>query len=655
MPRMQLTYGLCAGVFLMLLTGVLSPAAAGQEQTLYASISLNVRWEIEEKDTINKGSYTLSMQGTLHLDPQSVQGQDGKALVPVALRYVADAMSGSYHYNETVTAKEPDCDDPALARYSGGGAVSAAEGSVLNVSRMKHLASPYLDKLNAEQRQFLAQVAEKSLLVDYYEFACGPRERPTVPGQYQQSDCKYKDTQKTINPGSFALAFQIPEGGSMNDFRTWQANVGSMPVSFKVSLSDLPDDFNLPAYKPPHSKGGNVTYSVTWSIGKAALNPIDVEVQEVSFHYDKNKDQSIELWHHGTPPQRITSPEWKRGGKNKPAAFVRKYPFLVKATFKSRRPVKAATIRAYETVTAGRGFGGELTQDGDLEIRGQEITGHFRIKEPQETIGTHKVTWQWEGDIEFKDEPGKIKAHLGESDHTIYIVGGTPDPLARPYEYAVRKGCEWADGTEGGNPTFWKIWGNFKDIPTPDGSGILTYGGHHEEPKVGTTNALLTNGVGICGAWADFFKDTVGVHGIYVHKVEIRPKAPYDLLVVKDGLPCQGNPSHPLRVFTEHMLNAHGGTYYDPSYCFDIEDIHAYETWVFKGYCIEADVLHHYENNLSDCSSIAENPAVPGDKDRKSVMQNSLADCLINLGGDLGNHIKYGCYPNKDEECEVYE
>jgi hypothetical protein len=643
MPRMPLIYGLCAGAFLMLLTGVLSSAAAEQEQTLHASVSLNVRWEIEEKSTINKGSYTLSMQGTLHLDPQSVQGQDGKALVPVALRYTADAMSGSYHYNETVTAKEPDCDDPALARYSGGGAVSAAEGSVLSVSRMKHLAAPYLDKLNAEQRQFLAQLPEQNLLVDYYEFACGPRERPTVPGEFQQSDCKYKDTQKTINPGSFALAFQIPEGGSMSDFRTWQANAGSMPVSFKVALSDLPDEFNLPACKPPHSKGGDVTYSVTWSIGKAALNPMDVEVQEVSFHYDKNKDQSIELWRHGTPPKRITSPEWKRGGKNKPAAFVRDYPFLVKATFKSRRPVKAATIRAYETVTAGRGFGGELTQDGDLEIRGQEITGHFRIKEPQETIGTHKVTWQWEGDIEFKDEPGKIKAHLGESDHTIYIVGGIPIQNACPYEYAVRKGCEWADGTEGGDPTLWKIWENFWDIPAPAG-GILSY--DHKEEWLGTTNALLTNGKGKCGAWADFFKDTVGVHGIPVDKVVITPDDPYDRLVARP-IPGQGNPN-PLRVFKDHSINAYGGLYFDPSYglC-TVEDLVAYENDMFKGYCDYEAVQFHYNNGLSSCSKIV-------DPDENS-MANRLADCLIDLGEDPDN----GCYANKElvreVSAEVYE
>jgi len=644
----------------MLLTGVLSPAAAEEDQTLQGRVTLNVRWEIDEEDTIDKGSYTLSMSGTLNLDPQSVQGQDGKALVPISLRYAADGMSGSCHYNRTVIDKDPHCPDPVLAKYSGGGPVSAAEGSVLNVRRMKHVTAPYLDKLSPSQRQYLAQLPGQNLLVDYYEFACCPYERPPVRGIHQQSDCTYKNTEGTLNPGGFSLGFRIPAGGEMKGSRDWQADASTRPPSFKVALSDLPDEFKWPAVKPPQTDKGNVSYSVSWEFGKAVLAPLDGEVQEVSFHYtDGSQDQqrSIELWRHGTPPKRITSPEWVKGRSvNKPAAFVRNYPFLVKARFKCRKPVKAATIRANETVTAGRGFGGELTQVGELTIEGQTITGQFKIKEPPETIGTHKVTWQWEGDIEFKDESGTIKAHLGESDHTIYIVGGIPNPLARPYEYAVRKGCEWADGTEGGDPTFWKIWGNFKDIPTPDGSGILTYGGHHEEPKVGTTNALLTKGKGICGAWADFFKDTVGVHGIYVYKVEIRPQAPYDLLVVKDGLPCQGNPSHPQRVFTEHMLNAYGGAYYDPSYWFDIErDLHAYETWVFKGYCIEAEVLHHYENNLSDCSSLAENPAVSGDKDRKSVMQNSLADCLINLGGDLGSHLKYGCYPNKDEECEVYE
>ena len=156
---------------------------------------------------------------------------------------------------------------------------------------------------------------------------------------------------------------------------------------------------------------------------------------------------------------------------------------------------------------------------------------------------------------------GKIKANLGESEHTIYIVGGVRAENARAYTYAVELGCKWAEGKEGGDDTFQLIWEEFWDIPAPNG-GTLSYK-HEKQTLTGTTDELLTNGKGGRGAWADFFKDIVGIHGIPILKIGIYPKktvpekSRFNTIVVKEG-PAQGN-SKPARVFLiTHSMNSMG-------------------------------------------------------------------------------------------------
>ncbi len=332
---------------------------------------------------------------------------------------------------------------------------------------------------------------------------------------------------------------------------------------------------------------------------------------------------------------------------NEPAAFVREYPFLVKVVFDCRRPVKAAEIRADETGDSGSCFGGELTQVGDLTISGKQISGEFIIKTPQPVVGTHKVRWQWEGDIEFEDEPGKIKANLGESEHKIYIVGGVPAENARAYKHAVDLGCEWAQGTEGGDDTFGQIWSKFWDVPAP-GGGILSY--THEEKWKGTTNALLTNSAGKCGAWADFFRDIVGIHGIQILKISIYPKkavpnqsckSDFDTIVVKEA-PAQGN-SNPARVFFEHVLNEFSGTYYDPSYHVGLSgSLQDYENKMFHGYCSSSEVIDIINSGVTTCTQINHSNA----QQREAL----IADCLIKADND-----GKACVPNQRDECEVYE
>ena len=517
------------------------------------------------------------------------------------------------------------------------------------MQRMKHLASAYLDKLTPMQKQFLAQIPGQELLLDFYQFGCVLPGRFVVSGMCQGRDCKYDKCEKKISLGRVSLGFKIPSSGKMEGHRNWKASPKTFESIFIVSLADLPDKMGLPAYKPAQSTGGDVTYNVTWAFGKAVLKPLDGEVRTVSFNYtDGSQDQehSLKLLHHN-PSRPVEPPEWIRGDVvPEPAAFVRDYPFLVKAVFDCRRPVKAAEIRADETGDSGSCFGGQLTQVGDLTISGKQISGEFVIKTPQKVIGTHRVRWQWEGDIEFEDEPGKIKANLGESEHTIYIVGDVPTRNTRAYKHAVDLGCEWAEGTDGGADTFGQIWSKFWNIRAPNG-GILSYA--HKPECPGDTNALLTNNEGKCGAWADFFKDTVGIHGIQILKIGIYPKnaemtipgeSCFDTIVVKEG-PAQGNPE-PARVFFEHVLNELNGIYYDPSYHYEFSgSLNGYENEMFQGYCRSLEVKDLINSGKTRCAQI--------NHSNKQQREALIAECLIKAEDD-----GTACVPNRDE-CEVYE
>jgi len=310
---------------------------------------------------------------------------------------------------------------------------------------MKHLASPYISKLSSDKKQYLAQMPGQELLLDYYDFSCGFAADPSkVSGV-----CGEKPSKKSIYVGSMLLGFKIPDSGEMKGHRSWTARTVR-----NFSLSDLPKKMGRPAYKP-ESPGGGVTYNVTWAFGEP-IKPINGEVTTVSFKYNSRDKKSLQLLYHN-PKHPIEPPEWVRGATlNEPAAFVREHPFRVKAVFNCYRPVKAAEIHAKEVQKVSV-FGGELTKVGDLEISGNQVSGEFIIKTPQDVIGTHKVQWEWEGQIEFKDEPGKIPVNFGTSEHTIHIVGKEPTKNTNAYKYAVALGCRWAEGTKGGDETLYQI------------------------------------------------------------------------------------------------------------------------------------------------------------------------------------------------------
>ncbi len=645
---------------MLILTSAVSNAGADSLKTLPAQIDVNISWNIDKSSTNRNGSLLMQIAGTMKLDPRSVKTSDKHAFVPVMLHYSLDGLTGYYNYQDTLTDKNPprNCSRPLISTYKGIGKVTAARGSLMRVNRMKNLASPSINKLSPNQKQYFVQIPGQELLLDYYDLSCGFAAQPsTVPGKSRGGthDCSYSDRKKSIGLGNILLGFKIPDSGEMKGHRKWTAHANSKP-SFAISLADLPEKMRRPAYKPAKSPVGNVTYNVTWAFGKA-VKPIDVEVETVSFKYT-NEKRSLQLLHHA-PERPVKSPEWTSGGKNQPAAFVRDYRFPVKVVFKCKRPVEDAKIHAIEEVieNKGSGFGGKLThKKGGLTITDEQISGEFFIKTKPKVIGTHRVKWIWKGKIKFKDEPGQIPMELGETKHTIHIVGKEPTKKTNAYKYAVELGCKWAEGLVGGSQAFDAIWESFSDIPAPPDvprGGILSY--KHKKEWKGNTNALLTEGAGKCGAWADFFKDTVGSHGIEISKIGIYPKNPglttdcksvpgtlcFDTIVVNEG-PAQGNPK-PARVFNEHVLNKYNGIYFDPSYHVMFSgSLNRFENKLFHGYCLSYQLIDFVNQKPTPkCGEIYHK-----DPQQREAL---IADCIIN------NDSTEGCVPNRTEVCEVYE
>jgi len=631
--------------------------AKGPEETMQAEFTANVHWKFEKKKNTREGTMKLNATTILELD-RAGSGLDHKPLLtPVALQYKGNTFFGTLTFSETLIQNDsppPDC-DPLIEEYTGTKAFSyspPANSIHLSGNRFGIIKQQVKSLASGEgAQQFLAQLLSQSQLPSsYYDFhAGGISGWQVISGtkrKHNKDGCYYADVEKKVTFSTIGLRFPILEDAPINGSETWRINIDRPPKNFSMKLSQI-DIGNEVNFRPDSVKtaDGSATYSISWSLGKSSWKPPEVEIQKVFFKYkggDQNPEKCLQLWKHGNPEKKIESPEWVRGyTKNKKAAFVKDYLFRVKAEFQSRKPVKSAKIRAIETVIDGTGFGGNLEQVGELKISGTKITGEFIIKTAQEKIGTHTISWKWEGDIELEDAPGgQIKTDLGESEHTIYIVGGIPNTNVRAYEYAVKLGCKWAEGTEGGDTTFWGIWNSFEGIPSPNPQEKNLKYDHVGEWT--TTNELLTNDEGKCGAWTDFFKDTVGVHGIDVVQVVIRPMPPYDILVTH---PISGQANfNPTRVFINHAIVWYGGQYFDPSYKVEpYVGLTKYENKMFAGYCKKVDVDNYRnqrQNRSGSCALVGVDNI------------SELADCLIYYPDHNF------CRPNntsEGSECEVYE
>lgn len=449
-------------------------------------------------------------------------------------------------------------------------------------------------------------------------------------------DCNgCKKTTERID-SAFGIDINADMAGKKSGSATWTSTKHPLDGP-GASVIDIGGEQKL---GPERDMRGRARYTLTWSLGE--VRSAELTIKEVRFNYDGNKNANVPLFSHNTDRE-ITAPEWTAHGDRKPAAFVRNVPFKVMAVLgvEGKRIEKAEIWAEEEVEDQGssfkRGFEGlkkELVSFKKGETRKEvELT----VKRPQNVIGVNRVRWSWRANVWYhgakEPEETEIKTGVQQgsdfTEHTIYIVGGRPVKEKNAYEFAVKKGCQWAEGETGGERAFKAIWDKFWDIECPEGSGCVMRYEHKHSAE--TDVELMRTGKGKCGAWTDFFMDVVGSQGIAVERFTVKAKKSMGLstMVVRPG-PAQGN-RQPARNFTNHALVKYSGKFYDPSYhtvvpASPVEELHLYENESFSGYCSREDETACLEK----CGAEA--------------TEDSFAECLIS---------RCECRRNNPLECEV--
>lgn len=279
---------------------------------------------------------------------------------------------------------------------------------------------------------------------------------------------------------------------------------------------------------------------------------------------------------------------------------------------------------------SSKGFGIPQTNapngQGEQTLPETAVTGSFPTID-YFNAPDNEMVWKVSAGGDFKE--------FGRSKMTVYVVGGEPKTNAR-FETVYYVGCKGGKGTSGGSAAVNKIYSTMFMKPTlgvtktkpryaSNGSeDPLKY--EHAQGNY-TTQTLLVNGEGRCGAWARFFRDCCRLQGAAAEKIDVKPP-PVDpvalgfcasfryptaefvnpvegpgnlLLLVKkwntannngfltdaDELPgIEGQKNeNPESRFADHALVMSGGLFYDPSYgspTFD--DPYKWEDFALVGY-----------------------------------------------------------------------
>ncbi len=267
-------------LLLVALVGMPCAAHADEpEKTIPVNLSVDVSWNLDEGYNIRKGHFTMNAKTTLTLDrPGSALDQNPK-MTPFTLKYDGETFTGSLHFEETLTQKEPQPSDcpPLLESYSGSRTFSYSppkESGGINTlllrrwgiakSRLKSQVS------GVGAQQFLAQLqSQMGIPSSYYEFfGGGISGRHTIYGKKRvrvNGQCRYEKAETKISMAKIGLRFPIPEQGPMEGKKTWPAKLDTRPRNFAISLSQTGVGNEKPFRPENVGTGGNATYSITWN------------------------------------------------------------------------------------------------------------------------------------------------------------------------------------------------------------------------------------------------------------------------------------------------------------------------------------------------------------------------------------------------------
>jgi hypothetical protein len=245
------------------------------EEVLSANVRVNVDWNIEQGNTINKGRMTLDINDCMRLDrtyTKEVKTKSISSFFPFLI-YKPQSMIVQYTYAESLMDKEPGKCPPLAAEYIGNGVFSLS-GDPYSISRanlyIRKIASMIPGAKQMESLKDLPGLPDGAGFCDYYEFlAGGPK--VTIHGRIRRSDCTYKSDEKEINICKLGIRFQIPDDGKMVGKREWSTKTKTGAPPLKITLSDLPASMKQAPYEPESMAKGDVNYSVKWSFGEVDL------------------------------------------------------------------------------------------------------------------------------------------------------------------------------------------------------------------------------------------------------------------------------------------------------------------------------------------------------------------------------------------------
>jgi len=269
-------------VWFLILVAIIGMAAAHAdepEETLPVNISVDIHWEIDESSNIRKGHFRMNAKSTLNLDRTGSGLNHKPKLTPFTLKYKGRTFTGSCHFEETLTQKDPQppyCSS-LLESYSGSRSFSYSppiEGyDSINLFLRRFGIAKSLIKSGGSgvgAQQFLAQLQSRmGIPSSYYEFrAGGITGKLTIPGKKRKTQtgmCSYEKAEKQVHMSVIGLRFPIPEEGPMEGKQTWRAKLDGPPRNFSIKLSQTGVGNEKPFRPEKVVAGGNATYSISWN------------------------------------------------------------------------------------------------------------------------------------------------------------------------------------------------------------------------------------------------------------------------------------------------------------------------------------------------------------------------------------------------------
>ncbi|MCP3140873.1 hypothetical protein [Pyxidicoccus xibeiensis] len=243
---------------------------------------------------------------------------------------------------------------------------------------------------------------------------------------------------------------------------------------------------------------------------------IEEALSVYSLHFDRAGSErgAIPLWDPVTDARLGTQPEWIRGHRSEPVAYVRGAVPSVEVTLLANHFVP----EAFELSAYGDGCGGRVRWLGPHPVKLERKAGWTTLPEPvcfsralPNQVGTHALELQWYA--EWTDARGEARQlFLGDSRHEVFTTGaplkdGLPGgPPVGTYAPLVRWSSRWCAGLESRKDVCDAI---LRGLPETQ----LRYG-----LPAWTVRHMLVAGGGMCGGWYQLFQQLANCQGVAVER-----------------------------------------------------------------------------------------------------------------------------------------